>query len=423
MTYLDTVKYLKSLINYEGLPKYCYKKSFGIKRLKGFLSFIGNPQDKIRFIHIVGSKGKGSTSIFIAYILKEAGYKVGLYTSPHLIDLRERIRVLPGKRSNEFEGMISKNKLRDLVKKMKPAIELYNRISLYGGLTFFEVCTALAIKYFKEAKVDFAVLEAGLGGRFDATNVVNALICVVTPISYEHMDKLGKTLGAIAKEKVAIIKGGELAVISALQKKEVKRVIGLRCKKKGVRLIKLKKCRKLRLKLRGRHQLVNANTALKAIKALSLLRIDIKDNCIKRGVYKAIWPARCEVVGRRPYIVLDGAQNAASAEAIKRTIKEEFRYRKLILVLGISADKDIRGVCSNLYSLADKVVLTKASNLRGVEPDLLTGYFKGKEVYKSSSVSQARRLSRRLAGKNDLILVTGSLFVTGEFKYGINRYN
>jgi dihydrofolate synthase / folylpolyglutamate synthase len=423
MTYLDTVKYLKSLINYEGLPKYCYKKSFGIKRLKGFLSFIGNPQDKIRFIHIVGSKGKGSTSIFIAYILKEAGYKVGLYTSPHLIDLRERIRVLPGKRSNEFEGMISKNKLRDLVKKMKPAIELYNRISLYGGLTFFEVCTALAIKYFKEAKVDFAVLEAGLGGRFDATNVVNALICVVTPISYEHMDKLGKTLGAIAKEKVAIIKGGELAVISALQKKEVKRVIRLRCKKKGVRLIKLKKCRKLRLKLRGRHQLVNANTALKAIKALSLLRIDIKDNCIKRGVYKAIWPARCEVVGRRPYIVLDGAQNAASAEAIKRTIKEEFRYRKLILVLGISADKDIRGVCSNLYSLADKVVLTKASNLRGVEPDLLTGYFKGKEVYKSSSVSQARRLSRRLAGKNDLILVTGSLFVTGEFKYGINRYN
>ena len=240
MTYLDTVKYLKSLINYEGLPKYRYKKTLGIKRLKGFLSFIGNPQDKMRFIHVVGSKGKGSTSIFIAYILREAGYKVGLYTSPHLADFRERIRVLPGKKSNEFEGMIPKDKLRDLVKEMKPAIESYNRINPYGPLTFFEAYTALAIKYFKERKVDFTVLEAGLGGRLDATNVVNALICVVTPISYEHMDKLGKTLEAIAKEKAAVIKGGELSVISAPQKKEVEKVIGLRCKKMGVRLIKLK---------------------------------------------------------------------------------------------------------------------------------------------------------------------------------------
>ena len=150
MTYLDTVKYLESFINYEGLPKYRYKKSFGIERIKGFLNFIGNPQDKTRFIHIAGSKGKGSTCAFIAYILKEAGYKVGLYTSPHLADFRERIRILPGKTIGEFEGMITKPELRNLVVKMKPIIESYNRLSSCGALTFFEVYTALAIKYFEE---------------------------------------------------------------------------------------------------------------------------------------------------------------------------------------------------------------------------------------------------------------------------------
>lgn len=423
MTYLETVKYLESFINHEKAIKFHYKNSLGVRRIKDFLNFIGNPQDKIRFIHVAGSKGKGSTCVFISYILKEAGYKVGLYTSPHLADLRERIRVLPGKIRSEFEGMISKVELKDLVKEIQPEIESYNRISSHGALTFFEVYTALAIKYFQEKKVDFAVLETGLGGRLDATNAVNALVCVITPISYEHTDKLGKTLKAIASEKAAIVKGGELAVISAPQKEEARKAISLRCKKMKVGLVEVGRCRKLRLKLRGKHQLINANTALKAIKALGTCGIYIKDSCIRNGVYRAIWPARCEVIARKPYIVLDGAQNVASVEAIRRTVKESFNYRKLILVLGISSDKDIKGICSRFYDLTDKVVLTKAGNPRGVNPEILAGYFKGKENYVTLNVPEARRLSIKLAKKDDLILVTGSLFVTGEFKYGVDRNN
>jgi len=423
MTYPEVVKYLESFINYESVRRYRYKKSLGVKRIKGFLSFIGDPQEGMRFIHVAGSKGKGSTCAFIAYILKESGYKVGLYTSPHLADFRERIRVLPGRRKNEFEGMISRRGLKDLVQKILPAVEEYNRISSYGVLTFFEVYTALAIRYFKEEKVDFAVLEAGLGGRLDATNAVNAVISVITPISYEHTDKLGKTLKEIAQEKAGIIKGREAIVISAPQNREVGGVIRARCKNLGVKLLAVGRCRRLKLGLCGRHQLVNANTALKAVCALKIRGVKIKDNCIRGGLYKVVWPARCELIRQRPYVVLDGAQNVASAEALKDAIKNNFKYDKLILVLGISSDKDIKGICSKLYSLADKVILTKANNLRGLDPRSLADNFKGKESYITTSVYQARNLSMRLAKRSDLILVAGSLFVAGEFKYGVRRYS
>ncbi|MBN2831464.1 MAG: bifunctional folylpolyglutamate synthase/dihydrofolate synthase [Candidatus Omnitrophica bacterium] len=434
MTYPEVIKYLKSFINYEKIPAYRYRNSLGVNRVKGFLRSLGNPQDGIKFIHIAGTKGKGSTCVFIAYILKEAGYKTGLYTSPHLADFRERIRVLPGRDRSEFEGIIPKSSLKRLVYELKPKIDRYNRNSVFGPLTFFEVYTALAIKYFKEQKVDFAVLETGLGGRLDATNAANAVISVITPISYEHTDKLGKTLKEIATEKAGIIKGGEICVISAPQEKKAKEVIGTRCRKLNVKLCEVNKYQKFRLRLLGKHQLINAAVAKKAVETLKTHAIiNLSCDVIRKGLYKALWPARCEIIKRKPYIILDGAQNAASAKALKETIRENFsakggsasggKYKKLILVLGISQDKDIKGICSQVYALADKIILTRAQSLRGLDSKTLACYFKGKEIYITDSVAEAKILSMRLAKKHDLVLVTGSLFVTGEFKYGKREFN
>ncbi|MBI4972783.1 MAG: bifunctional folylpolyglutamate synthase/dihydrofolate synthase, partial [Candidatus Omnitrophica bacterium] len=225
MTYPETIKYLESFINYEKIPAFPYKESLKLERISGFLTALNNPQDDLKSIHTAGTKGKGSTCAFLTYILRQAGYKVGLYTSPHLSDFRERIRILrPNTKHQiprtEFEGMISQNELTALTERLKPTIENYNRNSKYGPLSFFEVYTALAFIYFKEKKVDFAVLETGLGGRLDATNVVEPLVCASTPISLEHTQKLGNTLREIAAEKAGIIKGHQVIVISAPQKKE-----------------------------------------------------------------------------------------------------------------------------------------------------------------------------------------------------------
>ncbi len=428
MLYSQVISYLGSFINYEKIPAYRYKKSLRIKRIKEFLILLGNPQHDLRCIHVAGTKGKGSTCVFIAYILKEAGFKVGLYTSPHLADFRERIRIMPGKKKDEFEGMIPKAALKALVERLRPKIEKYNRKSPYGPLTFFEAYTALALVYFREKKVDFVVLETGLGGRLDATNVVNALVSVITPISYEHTDKLGDTLKKIAREKAGIIKSKKSIVISAVQEKEAREVIRARCKALGAKIYEIKKYKKLKIRLAGKHQLINATVAVSAVKALSGYGIKVGVDSIRQGLYNTIWPARCEVIRRNPYIILDGAQNLASARVLKETIKENFsaggrKYKKLILVLGISNDKDIKGICSELYDLTDKVILTKARTLRATDPEILAGYFNGKERYITNGIRQAKALSRLLAKREDLILVTGSLFVVGEFKYGRRQFN
>ncbi len=449
MSYPEAVKYLESLINYEKIPAYPYKESLKLERIRDFLDIIGNPQEFLRCIHIAGTKGKGSTCVFITYILRQAGYKVGLYTSPHLSDFRERIRIL-GNQSpitnhqspKDFEGMISKDELTDLISRLKPSIEKYNKGSKYGPLSFFEVYTSLAFVYFKEHKVDFAVLETGLGGRLDATNVVNPWVCAITPLSYEHTQKLGNALWEIATEKAGIIKmqnakckRQNLIVISAPQKKEAIKVIRDRCKEVGAKLyevgrdIEYKKTKEgfkvkglfgeypnLKIRLMGSHQLINATVAIGVIESLRLHNIDVSIDSIRGGLYNVVWPGRCEVVSQNPLVVLDGAQNVASSSALKEAIKESFKYKKLILVLGISQDKDIKGICNELYDLADEVILTKADNPRATQPQVLAGYFKGKDTHTTGNVKEAKAKALRIAKKEDLVLVCGSLFVVGEFR-------
>ncbi len=415
MTYRQALKYLESFVDYEKLNSYSYNKSFGLERIKKLLELLDNPQDNLRCIHVAGSKGKGSTCAFIAYILREAGYKVGLYTSPHLSDFRERIRILEpesreSKPKDAFEGMISRNDLVRLVEKIKASMcrDAINRVSTP---TFFEIYTALAFLYFKEKKIDFAVLETGLGGRLDATNVVNPLVCVIAPISLEHTQLLGNSLSRIADEKAGIIKNNKIAV-TAPQEKEALNVIKNRCKIVNAKLYQPKINKALKPQLLGWHQLVNANVAKAAVGALNL---KIKPDLIKHGIEKTIWPGRCEVVAKNPLVVLDGAQNEASAAALAETIQDNFKYKRLILVLGISSDKDIKAICKRLIPLADKIILTQANSPRAANIDGIARVIKSATI-KTKDVKTAKRAAFKLAGKKDLILVTGSLFVVGEFR-------
>lgn len=453
MTYPETTQYLESFINYEKIPGYPYKESIKLERIKNFLATIDNPQDNLRCLHVAGTKGKGSTCAFIAYILRHAGYKTGLYTSPHLADFRERIRILTPDlkfqaKNPDFEGMISEGELVCLVKQLKNAIEKFNRGSEWGPLSFFEIYTSLAFVYFKEKEADFVVLETGLGGRLDATNVVNPLVAAITPISYEHTQKLGNTLRDIAAEKAGIIKMPKCqsakvpkpVVISAPQEEEVLEVIKKRCGRAGVRLLEIgkdilitdyrlpitgygfeiksvfSKYANLKIRLLGKHQLINAAVAVGAIEALGANNIHVGADAIKDGLYYTLWPGRCEVVSCNPLIVLDGAQNVVSMRALKETVNQEFKYKRVIFVLGISSDKDIKGICNEIYDLGDEFILTKANNPRATEPKTLADYFSGKEVYTTNNVKEARELACGHAKKEDLILACGSLFVVGEFR-------
>ncbi|HTZ10850.1 MAG TPA: folylpolyglutamate synthase/dihydrofolate synthase family protein [Candidatus Margulisiibacteriota bacterium] len=438
MTYREAVQYLESLIDFEKIPAYPYKESLKLERIRLFLEKVSNPQDALRCIHVAGTKGKGSTCAFLSYILQAAGFKVGLYTSPHLSDFRERIRILSPRKARlreEFEGMIPLKEIVSLVARFKPYIEEYNRRCQYGPLTFFEVYTALALIYFKEQKVDFAVLETGLGGRLDATNVVSPLACAITPISYEHTQKLGNTLKEIATEKAGIIKGGSPIVISAPQEKEAEAAIKRRCRRvkagfsqvgRDIKYIKNKGsfCVKtalaeypdLKIRLLGEHQLVNATVAVGLAEALSYHNVRVKASSIREGLYNTLWPGRCEVVKRKPLVVLDGAQNLASAATLKKAIVDNFKYKKLIAVLGISNDKDIKGICAELAGLADIIILTMADNPRAAKPEAMAGYLKGNNLHFTYNVKKAKETAFSLANREDLILVCGSLFVVGEFR-------
>jgi dihydrofolate synthase/folylpolyglutamate synthase len=427
MTYQDVLEYLESFIDYEKTPVENYSCAFKLDRVERLLASLGDPHKGLKVIHVAGTKGKGSTSALIASILNEANLRVGLYTSPHLISFRERIMV---------DGrMIDEEALIRIVAENKPHFE-----RLRGErLSFFEVYTAVAFLYFKEMRVDLAVLEVGLGGRLDATNVADSLISVITPISLEHTHILGETLGKIAKEKAAIIKRDSFCV-SAPQEKEVLDVIEDDCRQRGSRLylvgreIQIDKVRfdkskqyfniwgrsqeypLLELGLMGAHQVVNAAAAIGAIEALKAYDIFIPQESVKQGVAKTRWPGRMEVMREEPLIILDGAQNVASAKALTEAVERHFVREKLILVLGISYDKDIKGVCETLSSFASQVILTRADNPRAAEPGILEKYINNKPVQTFSNTKDALESACEKATKDDIILIAGSLYLVGEMR-------
>ncbi|MDP3730227.1 MAG: folylpolyglutamate synthase/dihydrofolate synthase family protein [Candidatus Omnitrophota bacterium] len=434
MTYREALKYLDSFVNFEKSDGYDYRASFKLERMKRFAALLGDPQESVRSIHIAGSKGKGSTASYVHSILGAAGFKTGLYTSPHLVSFRERIRI--------GDELVSEDDLARILARIKDVVESSMKDR---QPTFFEIYTALAYIYFEEKKADFAVYEAGLGGRLDATNLVEPLVSAITPLSYEHTDKLGDTLTEIAIEKCGIIKTGGVSV-SAPQEEEALKVIEDTCRERKTRLIiigrdiKFKgsasdedsstfdvsgpcgEYKNLKTSLIGAHQVVNAATAIGIVEALRLQNVIIPERAVRCGIRHAKWPGRLEVIDREPFVLLDGAHNKASARILIEAVKKIFKYRRLVLVLGVSKDKDVKGILEELLPEAGAVILTKSKvSSRALDPveireKILNTKHDIKDVILTHNTEEALNTALTMACPEDLVLITGSLFIVGEAK-------
>lgn len=431
ITYEQAIEYIESFIDYERIAAPYDPFGWKLERVERLLELLDNPHKKLKVIHIAGTKGKGSTSAIISSILKSAGYKVGLYTSPHLVTFRERIAI--------NDGMISRDQVCEMVEYVKPYVEkLRQREDTIGKISFFDVYTAIALLFFEVQKVDFAVVEVGMGGRLDATNVVKPLVSVITPISYDHMLSLGNTLTAIAGEKAGIIKENGY-VVSAPQELEALKVIKDTCKQKNALLFQVGqdfvyekaltgafnefniygifgKYEHLTVQMLGEHQIINVTTAVGAIECLRFYGIKIPSMSIKEGIFNAKMRARVEVVQHNPIIIIDVAHNAASAKALSETIKKTFGYQKLILILGVSLHKDVKGMGEYLCPIADKIILTKVDNPRAMSPEAIKEELKDfhNDFIITENTQSAIQIARSMATPLDLICITGSFYLAGE---------
>ncbi len=426
MNYQAALQYILSFTDYERSPGVVYSPAnFDLRRMDELLERLGAPHLGARSVHIAGSKGKGSTAAMIAAGLRAAGYRTGLFTSPHLHTLRERIAV---------DGEpIAEEELASLVERLRPDIDAVHRDSAYGKLTTFEILTALAFAYFRQRGVDFQVLEAGLGGRLDATNVVNPEVCVITSISLDHTSVLGDSIEKIAAEKAGIVKP-QSVVISSPQPPQAAMAISEACHKMGARLVMVGReltwrrtaadltgqsfrvigergSHELAIPLLGDHQLENAVTAVAALEALG-----IGGQAIASGLRKVRWPGRLEILQYQPTLVVDGAHNADSARRLREAMRQYFDFDHLILIIGTSSDKNIVGIVEELVPLTDRVIVTRSRHPRSAEPFVLVGEFARycirAEVARDVATAVSEALTMAKAG--GLILATGSLFVVAE---------
>jgi len=434
-SYADALSYVNSLINYERKKDYRYdRRSFNLERMNHLLTLLGRPHQGLKVIHIAGTKGKGSTAAITSSILTAANLKVGLYTSPHLLSPRERIRI--------GSSLIKAQEFAYFISKIKSKVE-----ASYLEPTFFEVYTALAFLYFSHQKVDLAVLEVGLGGRLDATNVVHPLVGIITQISFDHMDKLGYNLASIAREKAGIIKEG-IDVVSSPQEDIASSVIEKVCRERKACLYQVGKeinfklldasldgqrfqvqtttrdysC--LFLPLMGQHQIINAATAIGAVDLLRSSRIFIPRKAVIEGVRKVQWRARIQVVSRDPLLIVDCAHNGASALALSKCLQEFFPEKRIILVLAILQNKDVREIGRALFPLAERVIFTKADSPRSMEPEEIKkvlSEFSSGTIIITGNTREAMRCSLGLANRETLICFTGSSYLAGEVLAMVNK--
>ncbi len=419
--------YIYSFVDYETQRRPRDPVNYDLRRVDEILARLGNPHRKIKAVHIAGSKGKGSTSVMIASALSASGYRTGLFTSPHLLNFGERIQI-DGRELGD-EGLI------DLVDRIKPEVEAVNSKATYGRLTTFEVITAIGFAYYAEKGCDFNVVEVGLGGRLDATNVISPEVCAITSISLEHTDVLGNTLAEIATEKAGIIKPGR-TVVSAPQADEVKQVIGRVCAEKGCKLIEAgtditwetlgfdpaRQSMRVRgrlstydltIPLVGEYQLENAAVAVGCLEVLAEQGHNITPATITKGLAQVRWPGRLQILREHPYVVADGAHNPYSAGKLREALKKYFPFKKATLIIGTSSDKDIGGIVSELIPIFDKVIVTRSIHPRALATGTLAAEFRahGVNPVETDDISAALPMALADAGPNDLICVTGSLFV------------
>ncbi|AOT68848.1 bifunctional folylpolyglutamate synthase/dihydrofolate synthase [Geosporobacter ferrireducens] len=425
MNYQEALEYISSV--------YKFGSKLGLENIKYLLNLMGNPHEGLKVIHVAGTNGKGSTSSFISSVLVEQGYKVGLYTSPFLEEFTERIRV---------NGMnIPKGELAEITAFTKEKVEEM----LASGMnhpTEFEVVTAIGFEYFKRQMVDYLVLEVGLGGRGDSTNVIDdPLVSVITPIDFDHIEYLGNTLDKIAYEKAGIIKKNSF-VVSYPQKEEAMKVIqevsaqqhsNLRVAAiDRIELLKYdeegqcfntycgeEKFENLSISLLGEHQTQNATVALTALNVLmDEHHIPISREALYEGFKKAVWPGRLEIMKKNPTVLIDGAHNIHGIIALKKALTKLYAHKKILLVIAILGDKDVSGMLSEMIPLADQVVLTQPNNERALPVDKLAEkvMLYNKPIRKEAEIPQAVEAAFELAGEEDVIVFCGSLYMIGDVR-------
>ena len=429
--YDTALDYLYSFVDYSLTKQLRYSaEKFNLQRMRDLMDKMGNPHQKYPVVHIAGTKGKGSTSVLIAAVLQNSGYKAGLYTSPHLHDYCERIQVNQVPISHE-----------DLVRQVN---SIQSPVAAVPEITTFEITTAIGFQYFAEQKVDIAIVEVGLGGRLDATNVVKPILSVITSLSYDHMIILGDTIEKIAVEKAGIIKKNIPVVIAPQGFPEVNSVLediaktnesqiifvdkeyaytsqshsleGQRFSLSRISLSK-QKPKNYSISLLGYHQIENAATARAALEVIKTKGFMITEDNVAEGFRSANWPCRFEIIKKKPLVIVDSAHNVDSAEKLQATVKEYLKNKKITLIFGASEDKDIHGMFEALFPIVDDIIVTKSIHPRAFEPENLAEIASQlkREVKISQSIEEALELGTGKSA-NDVVLITGSIFVAAAAK-------
>jgi len=434
-TYRNALAYLESLPNFEKRPTgRAASHAFKLSRIQKMLATLGNPHKEFRTAHIAGTKGKGSTAAMLASMLHGNRLTVGLYTSPHILDVRERIVV--------NDRVISEPEMTRLVAKVA---QIARRLK-DDPPTHFEVLTCVAFLYFAGREVDIAVIEVGLGGRLDATNVIRPEVCGITNISFDHMQVLGSTLTQIAEEKAGIFKPG-VPVISSPQHPDVEKVLRRVAQKVGCPLqiagkdfefsTRFESSRvtgpqtricvttatshfeHVHVPLLGDHQARNCGVALGMLDALKGRGFKLDDELAMAGLARTSLPGRMEQIHARPRVIVDGAHNAASIEAAMHAIGQNVSCDSLIVIFGCSTDKDVQGMLSLLSHGADKVIFTRSTHPRAADPAELAARFKeltGRSEQFAPTLAAALEIAEKAVTRDDVICITGSFFLVADAK-------
>jgi len=436
-TYQQAMQYLFDQTDYERQQKLRYNvNTFDLERMNKFLKALGDPHKKIKTVHIAGTKGKGSTATMLGKMIEANGYSVGLYTSPHVISLHERIVV--------NSEMINNKTMLGLMNRVQPVIEKF--IKKEDSPTFFEIMTALAFMHFADQEVDLAIIETGLGGRLDSTNVVKPEVVGITSISFDHQNLLGTTLDSITKEKAGVIKKGipvvtvsqDPAAMRVLKKLAVSQKAPLSITGKDIDFsYRFESSREdgphtricmttprsrfehLRVPLPGEHQAINCGLALAMLDRLKEQGYDFDDRKSVLGLQDVKLAGRMEMVCEDPRILVDAAHNAASVRALIQAIGQHVPYDSIIVIFGCNSDKDVRGMLTELQYGADKVIFTRSNSPKAVFPsDLAEMYTElcGKMCQTTLSLKEAIRAAGSAVSREDLICVTGSFYLVGQAK-------
>jgi dihydrofolate synthase/folylpolyglutamate synthase len=434
LTYDEALAYLAQFINYETRQPVSYvPEHFNVQDFAAFLQTLGAPHLVFPSVHIAGSKGKGSTAVMVASMLSQAGLRTGLFTSPHLVTIRERIQI--------DRQLIRREEFAALVSELQTRVDDTVLVHPRRFRTFFELTTALAFLYFARHKVDIVVVEVGLGGRLDTTNVLTPQVAVLTPIGLEHTRLLGTTLSAIAGEKAGIIKPHS-CVISAPQAPEVVEVFARRCQDQDATLflaerdfqwhVDLATChgnrmhfdgfgqhlKDLEVPLLGRHQAANAAVAVAVLSQLQQQGWPITETHMRQGLAHVRWEGRMEVLSRAPWVLLDGAHTVEAADCLRQTLTELFPCRRVHFVLGLSRDKRVADIIATLAPVAHDMIVTRFHNPRACDPQALADTVQrhGVAVQIEPDPVAALAQARSKAQPTDVVCVTGSLLLLGEIK-------